>query len=73
MSSPLYCIVIIDNANIRTYSINGQFMKKVACSAKQSGRFKDMDLQDVLYVVEEDKIVGFSIPDLRSITIMELR
>ena len=72
LSSPLFSIAIIDNANIRTYSINGQFIKKISSNAKHYGRFVDSDMQDVLYTVEEDRVVCFSVPDLRSISILEL-
>ena len=72
LNSPLFCIAIIDNANIKIYSINGQFIKKISSNAKHYGRFVDSDLQDVLYTIEDEKILCFSIPDLRSISILEL-
>jgi len=34
ITSPLYSIVIVDNASIKSYSINGQFIKSQSCNAK---------------------------------------
>lgn len=46
-------MVAIDNASIRTYSINGQFMKRIVVgSVRGCGRFLDGEGQDVLYTVE---------------------
>ena len=36
------------------------------------GRFKDNDLHDVFYSVEEDRVICYSVPDLRSVSILEL-
>lgn len=68
---PLYCIVLIDNSNIRCYSINGQFIKSVACSGSLYGRLEDNSNNDIIYAMDEDKIVGFSVPDLRNVTMLE--
>lgn len=70
MTSPLYSIILIDNANIKSYSINGQFIKSINSVAKYYGRFKDSQLHDVFYAVDDDKIICFSIPDLRNISIL---
>lgn len=72
MASPLYTIILIDNANIKSYSINGQFIKSVNNSAKYYGRFRDNQLHDVFYAIDEDKIICYSIPDLRNISIFDL-
>ena len=72
LTSPLFSIAIIDNANIRTYSINGQFIKKIASNAKNYGRFFNDTATTEIYTVEEDRIVCFSTPDLRSVSILEL-
>lgn len=72
MNSPLYSIVLIDNANIRCYSINGQLIKSISHASKYYGRFYDSQLHNVLYAIDEQKIVCFSIPDLRNVSIMEL-
>lgn len=70
MGSPLYTIILIDNANIKSYSINGQFIKNMTSSAKYYGRFKDGQLHDVFYAIDEDKAICLSVPDLRSIGIL---
>ena len=75
VSSPLISVVIVDNANIKTYSINGQFIKGIfsnAANLKKYGRFKDNELHDVFYTAEEDRIICYSMPDLRSISVLEL-
>lgn len=53
MGSPLYTMILIDNANIKSYSINGQFIKNITSSGKYFGRFKDGQLHDVFYTVDE--------------------
>lgn len=53
MCSPLYSIILIDNANIKSYSINGQFIKHINNSAKNFGNFKDLELHDVFYTIDE--------------------
>jgi hypothetical protein len=53
MCSPLYTIILIDNANIKSYSINGQFIKSISNCSKYYGRFKDYYLHDVFYAVDE--------------------
>jgi hypothetical protein len=70
MTSPLYTIILIDNANIKSYSINGQFIKSINSSAKYYDRFKDSQLHDVFYAIDEDKVICYSIPDLRNISIL---
>lgn len=72
MKSPLYCVVLIDNANIKVYSINGQFIRSITCCAKYYSRMQDRDLNDLLCVSEEERITCLSIPDLRSISILEM-
>lgn len=34
VTAPLYSILIVDNANIKCYSINGQFIKSYSCNVK---------------------------------------
>ena len=72
ISSPLYAIVICDNANIKTYSINGQFLKTINVNAKTLGTLKDPDLNDLIYYVEEERVVLLSTPDLRSLSEMDI-
>jgi hypothetical protein len=72
MCSPLYTIILIDNANIKSYSINGQLIKTINNSAKHYGRFKDYQLHDVFYAIDEDTVICLSVPDLRNISILEL-
>lgn len=73
MCSPLYTLIIIDNANIKSYSINGQLIKTINNNnAKFYHRFRDHQLHDVFYAVDEDKVICFSIPDLRFISILDL-
>jgi hypothetical protein len=36
LTSPLYCVVMVDNACIKTYSINGQLIKSQHCNCKGS-------------------------------------
>ena len=49
--NPLYCILIIDNANIKIYSINGQFIKSISCNAKYFYRLRDKHLNWLLCLV----------------------
>ncbi len=72
MCSPLYTIILIDNANIKSYSINGQFIKSISNCSKYYGRFKDYYLHDVFYAVDEQSVICLSVPDLRNISILEL-
>lgn len=65
-------MILIDNANIKSYSINGQFIKSINSAARYYGRFKDSQLHDVFYAVDDDKIICYSVPDLRNISILEL-
>lgn len=39
--SPLYSLLICDNAHVKVYSINGQFIKSLACNPKAVFRMKD--------------------------------
>lgn len=71
-TSPLYSIIIIDPANIKSYSINGQFIKSINNNSRFNGMFKDFHLHDVFYAIDEDRIICLSIPDLRNINILEL-
>jgi hypothetical protein len=52
MTSPLYTILLIDNASIKSYSINGQFIRSISNSAKYYGRFRDSQLHDVFYAID---------------------
>lgn len=72
MGSPLYTILLIDNANIKSYSINGQFIKSISNNAKYYGRFRDYQLHDIFYGVDEEKVVAYSVPDLRNVSILDL-
>ncbi len=68
VNSPLFSIIIFDNANIRVYSINGQFIKTIPCNAKYVGRFKDFDLNNIVFYIEDERAVCLSTPDLRNIS-----
>lgn len=72
VGSPLYAMILIDNANIKSYSINGQFIKSICNTAKFYSRFKDCHLHDILYAVDEDRVIAFSTPDLRNVSIMDV-
>lgn len=73
MGSPLYTLITVDNANIKSYSINGQLIRSISnTNAKYYGRFKDHQLHDVFYAIDEDKVIAFSNPDLRFISILDL-
>jgi hypothetical protein len=63
---------MIDNANIKSYSINGQLIKTISSNAKFYNRFRDHQLHDVFYAIDEDKVICFSVPDLRFISILDL-
>jgi hypothetical protein len=68
MNCPLFCLAIFDNAQIKIFSINGQFMKSFSCNAKYFGRMKDSDLNGILFYFEDTRMVCLSTPDLRSIS-----
>ncbi len=73
ITSPLYSIILTDNASVRCYSINGQFIKQQHCSAKGDLTvMKDGDMNEYVCFYEEDRIVVMSTPDLRMIGEIEL-
>jgi hypothetical protein len=75
LGSPLYTIILIDNSTIKSYSINGQLIKVVNCpsNVKHFGSFKDYQLHDVFYLIDEDKAIALSVPDLRNVSILDFK
>jgi hypothetical protein len=59
---------MIDNANIKVYSVNGQFLKSTNCNIKGAFMIKDNELNDYMYYFEEERIVLLSLPDLRYVS-----
>lgn len=73
VTCPLYSLIIIDNASIKSYSINGQFIKQQHCSAKsQPVVIKDCEMNEYVCVGEEERMVVMSTPDLRAISELEV-
>lgn len=68
VTSPLYGIIMIDNAHIKVYSINGQFLKSSNCNIKNAIMIKDNELNDYMYYFEEERVVLLSLPDLRCVS-----
>ena len=73
ITSPLYSLILVDNAGIKCYSINGQFIKLLSCNPK-SGLFvlRDNEMNEFVYFLEDERIVVMSTPDLRSVSEMEI-
>lgn len=69
----MYAIVICDNGSIKTYSINGQLLKSININAKFIELTKDPDLHDLVYYLDDDKVVLLSTPDLRALSELEIK
>ena len=50
--SPLYCILLYDNAHLKIYSINGQLMRSLSWTVKGVQRMFDTDLNSLFCVHE---------------------
>lgn len=73
VDSPLYSLVLYDNANIRVYSINGQLIRSCSCNAKTICRIVDAEMNHFLLLIEEERLLCLSTPDLRCISELEVR
>ena len=66
--SPLYSLLLYDNAHLKVYSINGQLIRTCSWAVKGVQRMTDAELSSVFCIHEEGRLMLVSTPDLRCLS-----
>jgi hypothetical protein len=70
--SPLYCLLLYDNAHLKVYSVNGQLIRSAGWAVKGIQRMTDAELNSLFCVFEEGRLMLVSTPDLRCLSELEI-